>query len=202
MEKVKEGKYSKYVFPNFNTVEKNMGYTFPSFHGKMETYVWDKYWHNADFCKIWGEMDLHYNVGAMHGLGAQGVSLITGETALGETKEGDVLFELGVHKHTEDEIFFIFGTDPKNPGKLGGEYEFYLGAGEDAERYTFDTNTVVYVPAGVYHNPNGLVSLDSSEHPVAQVMVLLAPGHFGCISEYAEDENGNRVFPPGRVPQK
>jgi hypothetical protein len=190
-------KYSKYVFSDFDTVEKKMGYTFPHFEGKMHTFVWDKFWHKAEFSKIWGEMDLHYNVGAKHGLGAEGISLVTGDTVFGNTKEGDVLFQLGVHKHTADEIFFVFGTDPTRPGKLGGEYEFYLGAGEDAERYTFDTNTIIYVPAGVFHNPNGLVSIDDPSHPIAQVMVLLAPGHFGNISEYAEDENGNRIYPPG-----
>lgn len=192
------GKYAQYVFSGFDTVEKKMGYTFPQFDGRMQTYVFDRFWHKSEVPQIWGEMDLHYNVGAMHGLGADGISLVTGNTVFGDVKEGDFLFQLGVHKHTADEIFFLFGTNPENPGKLGGEYEFYLGAGEDAERYTFEENTVIYVPAGVFHNPNGLVRIDDPSHPVAQVMVLLAPGHFGNISEYAEDENGNRIYPPGR----
>lgn len=192
-----ERKYEKYVFTDFDEVDKKMGYTFPSFEGKIQTYVFDRFWHKSEDVKIWAEMDLHYNVGAYHGLGAEGISLVTGETALGETKKGDVLFQLGVHKHTADEMFMIFGTNPEHPGKLGGVYEFYIGAGEDAERYEFDTNTVVYIPAGVYHNPNGLVRIDDPSHPIAQTMTLLVPGHFGDISTYAEDENGNRIYPPG-----
>ena len=194
-----DGKYAKYVITGFDTVEKKMGYTFPHFEGKMQTYVFDKFWHNRDFVKVWGEMDLHYHVGAYHGRGAEGVALQDGMSALGfEAKKGDVLFKLGVHKHAGDEIFMIFGTDPENPGKLGGEYEFYLGAGEDAERYTFEENTIVYVPAGVYHNPNGAVRIDDPKHPIAQVMLLLTKGHFeGDESEYALDENGTRLYPDG-----
>jgi len=196
-----DGKYSKYVFSGFDTVDKKMGYGFPSFEGKIQSYVFDPFWHKSNFVKLWGEVNLHHEVGAMHGLGAKGFATKTGETPFGSVKEGDLLFRLGVHKHTEDEMFYIFGTNPKNPGKLGGVFEFYLGAGEDSERYEFDTNTVVYVPAGVFHNPNGLVSIEDPNHPIAQVMVLCVPGHFGDISAYAEDENGNRIYPPGRVEQ-
>ena len=200
-----DGKYLKYVFNEFDTADKTVGYAFPSFAGKIQTYVFDPFWHKSDFVKLWGEVNLHYGVGAVHGLGAKGFATVTGETPFGNVQEGDFLFRLGVHKHTADEMFYIFGTNPKNPGKLGGVYEFYLGVGEDAERYEFDTNTVIYVPAGVYHNPNGLLSIENPSHPIVQVLVMKVPehlpGHFGDISTYAEDEEGNRIYPPGCIEQ-
>ena len=80
---------------------------------------------------------------------------------------------------------------------LGGEYEFYLGAGEDAERFTFTKNTCIYVPAGVYHNPHTALRVDDPSHPIAVFVVMLASHHSEEMSEYPVDEAGELVLPPG-----
>ena len=193
--------YSKYIFSNFNTVDKILGYTFPHFDGKIQAYVFDRFWHKSEEIGLWGEVNLHYKAGAMHGGGAAGFATQDGLSVTGEeVKKGDVLFRMGVHYHTVPELFFFFGTDPKKPGMLGGEYIFYTGLGEEAVGHTFETNTVIYMPPGVYHNPNGALRVDDPEHPIGHAVMLCAPGHWGNISDYAVDENGGMIFPPDFTP--
>ena len=118
----------------------------------------------------------------------------------GDAKEGEKIFTLAPHKHIVDEVFMIIGTDPKKPGKLGGEYEFWLGAGDEAEKFVFDTNTTVYCPAGVYHNPHGVTRLDDPDHPIMVFITLLTKGHYGNTSQYPYDDKGDLVYPPGVKP--
>lgn len=53
------------------------------------------------------------------------------------------------HKHPKDEFIGFIGTDPENPGELGGTITFRLG-GEDIPT---TKSTVVYVPGDVPHSP-------------------------------------------------
>jgi len=55
--------------------------------------------------------------------------------------------------HTSDEIFIFAGTDPDDITDLGGEVEFWLGAGEEAEKLTITKSSFVWVPAGLVHCP-------------------------------------------------
>jgi mannose-6-phosphate isomerase-like protein (cupin superfamily) len=57
------------------------------------------------------------------------------------------------HSHEFDEIFIFLGTDRENPNDLGGEVEFWLGEGEDTEKYLLDTSTCIFVPRGLVHLP-------------------------------------------------
>jgi hypothetical protein len=55
--------------------------------------------------------------------------------------------------HSCDEIFIFQGTNPQDQHELGGVVEFWLGEGNDAEKYMITEPTVVYVPAGLVHSP-------------------------------------------------
>jgi hypothetical protein len=57
---------------------------------------------------------------------------------------------LGPHKDTgHDHLFSFLGTDPENPGELGGEVEFWLGEWDDIDKVVVNPPSSVYVPAGL-----------------------------------------------------
>jgi len=60
------------------------------------------------------------------------------------------------HSHDADEIIAFFGSDPENPGDLGGEVELYI---ED-ERHIITKSALVFVPAGVKHCPLNILRVD------------------------------------------
>jgi hypothetical protein len=118
--------------------------------------------------KIWCHPYLIYKPGGVFGH-ANEVIAKKGE------KAGQVVSRLGVHSHpTADEYFFFVGTDPKDPSDLGGEYEFWLGEGEDSEKFIFDKATAIHVPAGLAHNPNVARRVD---RPFYMIVVLLQSAH-------------------------
>jgi hypothetical protein len=94
----------------------------------------------------------------------------------GEVKKGRSL----PHRHPADELFVFMGTDPNNPTDLGGEHEFWLGEGDEAERHLITKTTCLYVPKGVVHNPNGCLRLD---RPYVMFVVLMASEH---LDEHVE----------------
>jgi hypothetical protein len=55
------------------------------------------------------------------------------------------------HTHKDAELLFHIGTDPKKPGDLGGEVEFFMGP--EMERYVITQTCVVYIPPGFIHAP-------------------------------------------------
>ena len=57
------------------------------------------------------------------------------------------------HKHDCDEIFIFLGTNPDDMMDLGPDVEFWLGEGEETEKITFSSTTLVYVPKGLLHMP-------------------------------------------------
>ena len=57
------------------------------------------------------------------------------------------------HSHEFDEVFVFLGADRKDPDDLGGEVEFWLGEGQDTEKYVFTTSTTIFVPRGLVHLP-------------------------------------------------
>ena len=76
------------------------------------------------------------------------------------------------HKHTVDELFIFLGTDPHNPEDLGGEHEFWIGEGEEAEKFLITKTTCIFMPKGVAHNPNGC---RKCYRPYYMIIVLNAP---------------------------
>ena len=57
------------------------------------------------------------------------------------------------HKHDCDEAFIFLGTNPDDRMDLGADVEFWLGEGEETEKITFNTTTLVFVPKGLLHMP-------------------------------------------------
>lgn len=71
------------------------------------------------------------------------------------------------HYHADPEFFFFVGTDPENPGELGGEHEFWLGEGDEAEKFMITKPSVLYVPSNVVHGPNFCRKCD---HPYMMIV--------------------------------
>jgi hypothetical protein len=185
-----QGKYAKYVFEGLQPSPVRC----PQNEGKLVIpFIWGNMGNNYfPGSKVWVEVFQHYQPGGLAG---------GGEMAYLTTPEGIREYQRGVHKHPEDEVFFIMGTNTKDPLSLGGEYEFWLGAGEDAEKFIFTKNTCAYVPGGIFHNPHRLLRIDNPDHPVIVVVILLSPSH-ERNSEYAVDASGKYMFPPGWIPGK
>jgi hypothetical protein len=94
------------------------------------------------------------------------------------------------HRHPAEEVFIFMSTDTNNPTDLGGEHEFWIGEGDEAEKLLITKNSVLFVPGGVVHNPNGCLRAD---RPYSMFVALKAPLH---IDEHVEvpqaflDEHG------------
>jgi len=59
----------------------------------------------------------------------------------------------GIHSHPFAEIVLLIGSNPKNLRDLGGEVEWGMGEGQDAERFILTSTTAIYVPNGLVHGP-------------------------------------------------
>ena len=71
------------------------------------------------------------------------------------------------HAHDVDELFFIFGGDPRNYFEFGAEIEIMMG--EEQERHIVDKTTIIYIPKGVVHCP---ITTLKVEKPVQWMHVL------------------------------
>ncbi|MEW6664003.1 MAG: hypothetical protein AB1512_02125 [Thermodesulfobacteriota bacterium] len=76
--------------------------------------------------------------------------------------------------HTYDEVFIFCGTDQDDPTDLGGEIEFWLGAGEHAEKQVINKSSYVYVPAGMVHCPMDCTKL---VRPFVEIVITPSPLH-------------------------
>lgn len=65
--------------------------------------------------------------------------------------------EYPAHTHESNELIGFFGSDYRNPHKLGGEIEFWI---ED-EQFIIDESCLIFVPAGVKHCPLRIRELTS-----------------------------------------
>jgi hypothetical protein len=70
-------------------------------------------------------------------------------------KSADTL-EKVPHTHDSDEIIGFFGNNPEDPYDLGGEIEIWL---ED-EKHIITRTSMIFVPAGMKHNPLTLRRVD------------------------------------------
>jgi hypothetical protein len=177
-----EAKYAKYVIEGLKTTPGRVNLQHKG--NRLNSFVWSEVWYPET--KVWVEMDLIYKPGGVMGGGVEV-----------RNPEGEVIQVLMTHKHTIDELFLYFGTNPKDPESLGGEYEFWLGGGEEAEKYVFTKNTAVYCPAGVYHNPNRATRVDNPDQPIIMCVVLISPRHGPTVTEWLKDAEGKPINPPG-----
>lgn len=74
------------------------------------------------------------------------------------------------HVHEADEIFFIFGGNPKNYYDFDAEIEMYFG--EEREKHIINSTSIVYVPKGVLHSP---IAITKVNKPFQWMHVLFTP---------------------------
>jgi len=108
---------------------------------------------------------LIYKSGCGFGCGAQ----LTGEAG------GLQMPKDTPHSHSCDEIFLFIGADPENASDLGGDVEFWMGEGEEAEKYTFNEPTGIFVPKDVVHLP---VYFSNVRKPFFMIPMLLGIGEW------------------------
>jgi hypothetical protein len=97
-------------------------------------------------------------------------------------------------RHPYDEAFLYLGTDPKDNTDLGGEVEYWLGEGDDAEKYTITKSSVVYVPAGLVHCP---IYMRKVDRPFLSLVILLAPEWSGQFVELPKAFKADIPHPQG-----
>lgn len=79
--------------------------------------------------------------------------------------------ELESHYHDTDEYLFFLGAElPDLVGSFDGEIEYFMG--EEKERHIITEATVLYIPAGLPHNPCDIRRLDK---PMMFSALQLAP---------------------------
>ena len=67
----------------------------------------------------------------------------------------DPVFTAHVHEDA-DELVGFFSSDPSNPYDLGGEILFTF----DGEEHLLTRSTMIFVPAGIVHNPMRILRVD------------------------------------------
>lgn len=76
----------------------------------------------------------------------------------------------GAHSHPFDEIVLLVGSNPKNLRDLGGEVEWWMGEGKDAEKFVLTSTTTIYVPKRLVHGP---LIFKRVEKPILNVAIGL-----------------------------
>jgi len=143
----------------------------PSYRGKMADFSLLHDQKVQPKTTIWTETFYAYAPGTGVGLPGELPSLWEGKQRTpGNVSKG------GQHSHRDfDELFMYFGTDPTDNTRLGGEVEFWLGHGADAQKWVFDEPMAAWVPRGVAHNPWVVTKVKDPKHPIMCVVVALTP---------------------------
>lgn len=83
---------------------------------------------------------------------------------------------LGAHAHPFDEVVLFVGSNPRDTKDFGGsQIEWFMGEGDDAERFVLDTTTLIYVPKGLVHGPLNFLKI---EMPILNVAIGLNAGDY------------------------
>jgi hypothetical protein len=85
------------------------------------------------------------------------------------------------HVHEADEIFFIFGGNPKNYYDFDAEIEMYFG--EEREKHIINTTSIVYVPKGVLHSP---IAITKVNKPFQWMHVLFTPKYDMSVGDITQ----------------
>jgi len=99
--------------------------------------------------------------------------------------------ELESHHHDTDEYLFFLGAElPDLVGSFDGEIEYFIGP--EYEKHTITKATVLYIPAGLEHNPCDIKRLDK---PMMFSALQLAPYFNGFYQSqgYMELRKMNKV---------
>ena len=83
---------------------------------------------------------------------------------------------LGAHEHPFDEIVLLIGSNPSDLSDFGGsEVEWFMGEGEDAERFLIDSTCAVFVPKGLVHGP---MNFPRIVRPILNIAIALNCGEY------------------------
>jgi hypothetical protein len=83
---------------------------------------------------------------------------------------------LGAHVHPFDEIVLLIGSNARDTKDFGGsEIEWWMGEGDEAERFVIDRTTAIYVPKGLVHGPMKFLRIVA---PVLNVAIGLNTGGY------------------------
>lgn len=88
-----------------------------------------------------------------------------------DVPERDPIFMEHVHDDTKELIGFI-GTDMDDPYNLGGSIEFSM----DGEAHLLTKSTLIFVPAGIKHNPMRILEV---RRPIFHFSVVMKEAYDG-----------------------
>ena len=156
-----KGLYTSYV----NDLTLATDHVYPSHRGRIAvpSLVFDK--------NVCGQASIRVEIFHVHAAGSGlGVPCLEPPIFKGKAPAGS---EGGGHAHNFDELFLFIGTDPHDTLNLGGEVEFWLGEGSEAEKFTITKATGEWVPAGVVHHP---ICFRRVDRPFLMVVVSMTSG--------------------------
>jgi hypothetical protein len=103
----------------------------------------------------------------------------------------------GQHSHRDyDELFLFLGTDPADNTRLGGELEFWLGHGANAQKFIITDPSAAWVPRGVAHNPWFVTKVNDPKHPVMIVVLAITPKYTAMPGGGSAEATTNYDLPP------
>ena len=82
---------------------------------------------------------------------------------------------LGAHSHPFDELVLLIGSSPRDTRDFGGEIEWFMGGGAEAERFVIDRTSLIFVPKGLVHGPMNFLRVDK---PILNVAIGLNTGDY------------------------
>ncbi len=99
------------------------------------------------------------------------------------------------HTHDADEIFFIFGSNPKNYYDFDAEIEIHFG--EEREKHIVDCTSIVYVPRGLVHSP---IAITKVNKPFQWMHVLFTPKYDMTVGDLSKHPTHPRAqFTPAEI---
>jgi hypothetical protein len=93
-----------------------------------------------------------------------------------------ISFPHPAHAHDADEIFFIFGSNPRNYYDFDAEIEIHFG--EEGEKHIVDSTSIVFMPKGLIHGP---IAITKVNKPFQWMHVLFTPKYdmtMGDVSQH------------------
>ena len=160
------GKYDKYV----NNLRLWTEFVRPSFRGKMADFslMYDQ--KVQPDAPLWIETFYAYAPGSGAMVPGEQSGFMDGREL--NWKNG------GQHSHDNfDELFLFFGSNPHDNTRLGGEVEFWLGDGENAQKFIAKEPTAEWCPRGVAHNPHIFTKVDDPKYPIIEIVIAVTPRH-------------------------
>lgn len=99
-----------------------------------------------------------------------------------------VTFPHPAHAHDGDEIFFIFGSNPKNYYDFDAEIEISMG--EEGEKHIVNTTAIVYMPKGHIHGP---IAIKKVNKPFQWMHVLFSPKYDMTVGDVSKHPSHPRA---------